>query len=91
MMRPFTALALLLTICGCQQKPVVPTAQQLVANPALLTEWQEKCNSGENSQIAPAQKSNLCSTTQQATISVAQRKAARETDDFYEANTLRKK
>lgn len=90
-MRRFTALTFLLTICGCQQQPVVPTAQQLVANPALLAEWQGKCNTGEYSQAAPAQKSNLCSTTQQATISVAQQRATKETDDFYDANTLRKK
>ena len=90
-MRRFPALAFLLTICGCQQQPVVPTAQQLVASPALLAEWQGKCDTGEYSQIAPAQKAKLCSTTDQATISVAQQKAAKETEDFYDANTLRKK
>lgn len=90
-MRRLATFAVLLVVCGCQQQVAIPTAQQLVANPSLLAEWQGKCNTGEYSQIAPAQKANLCSTTQQATISVTQQRAAKEEADFYDANTRRKK
>lgn len=89
-MRKLLPLFALLAICGCQQKVAVPTAQQLIANRALLAEWQGKCDSGEYSQLPAARKNDLCSTTQEATISVAQTSAGRKDSDFFKANTLRK-
>ena len=90
-MRRLAAFAVLLMVCSCQQQVSIPTAQQLIANPTLLAEWQAKCNTRAYSQIAPAQKTNLCYTTQQATISIAQQSAAKDDADFYDANTRRKK
>ncbi|WP_241211848.1 hypothetical protein [Sphingomonas sp. ABOLF] len=90
MMRKLIPLSALVAICGCQQQVAVPTAQQLIADRALLTEWQGKCDTGAYSQFAPAQKSNLCSTTQEATISVAQMSSGKKDADFFRANTLRK-
>lgn len=89
-MRKLLPLGVLAAVCGCQQQVAVPTAQQLIANRTLLTEWQGKCDTGEYSQLAPAQKSNLCSTTQEATISVAQMAAGKKDSDFSKANTVRK-
>ena len=89
-MRKLVPLCVLLAVGGCQQQVAVPTAQQLIANRALLTEWQAKCDTGEYSQLAPAQKSNRCSTTQDATISVAQMSSGKKDSDFFKANTLRK-
>ena len=89
-MRRLIPLCALVAVCGCQQQVAVPTAQQLIANRAVLTEWQAKCDTGEYSQLAPAQKSNLCSTTQEATISVAQMSSGKKDSDFFKANTLRK-
>lgn len=89
-MRKFIPLCAVLAVCGCQRSVAVPTAQQLIADRALLTQWQKKCDTGEYSQLAPAEKSNLCSTTQEATISVAQIQAGKKESDFFSANTLRK-
>ena len=89
-MRKLLPLCALLALCGCQQKVAVPTAQQLIADRALFAEWQGKCDTGAYSQLAPAQKSNLCSTTQEATISVAQMSSGKKDADFFRANTLRK-
>ena len=89
-MRKLLPLCALAAMCGCQQQVAVPTAQELIQNRQLLTEWQNKCNTGEYSRLAPAQRSNLCSTTQEATISVAEKNAASNASDFYDANTKRK-
>lgn len=89
-MRKRLPLFALVAVCGCQQQVAVPTAQQLIADRGLLTQWQGKCDTGEYSQLAPAQKSNLCSTTQEATISVAQMSAGKADSDFFKANTKRK-
>ena len=89
-MRKLLRLGALVAVCGCQQQVAVPTAQQLIGDRALLTEWQGKCDTGEYSRLAPAQKSNLCSTTQEATISVAQMAAGKKDSDFFKANTVRK-
>lgn len=89
-MRKIVPLCALLFVCGCQQEVAVPTAQQLIADRALLREWQTKCDTGEYSQLAPAQKSNRCSTTQEATISVAAMQAGKKDSDFFGANTIRK-
>lgn len=89
-MRKLLPLCVLLALCGCQPKVAVPTAQQLVADRALLAEWQGKCDTGEYSQLPAARKSDLCSTTQEATIALAQMSAGRKDADFFKANTLRK-
>lgn len=89
-MRKLLPLCALVVMCGCQQQVAVPTAQELIQNRQLLTEWQSKCNTGEYSHLAPAQKSNLCSTTEEATISVAEKNAGSNASDFYDANTKRK-
>ena len=89
-MRKLIPLCVLVAVCGCQQQVAVPTAQQLIADRALLAEWQGKCDTGAFSQLAPAQKSNLCSTTQEATISVTQMSSGKKDSDFFKANTLRK-
>ena len=89
-MRKLTPLCAIVLVCGCQQQVAVPTAQQLIANRALLTEWQGKCDTGEYSQLARPEKSNRCSTTQEATISVAQMSAGKKDSDFFRANTVRR-
>ena len=89
-MRKLISLCVFVAVCSCQQQVAVPTAQQLIADRALLTEWQGKCDTGPYSQLAPAQKNNLCSTTQEATISVAQMSSGKKDSDFFKANTLRK-
>ena len=89
-MRRLLPMGVLVVMCGCQQQVAAPTAQQLIADRALLAEWQGKCDTGEYSRLAPAQKSNLCSTTQEATISVAQMAAGKKESDFFKANTVRK-
>ena len=89
-MRKLLPACVLLAMCGCQQKVTVPTAQELIDNRPLLTEWQAKCNTGEFSQLAAAEKSERCSTTQDATISVAQVEAGKKDADFFNATTRRK-
>ncbi|MBB4087603.1 hypothetical protein [Sphingomonas carotinifaciens] len=89
-MKKIVPLCALLAVCGCQQKVAVPNAQQLVADRALLTEWQRKCDTGEYSQLAATEKADLCATTQEATISVAQIQAGMKDSDFFKANSLRK-
>lgn len=89
-MRKLLSLCALLAICGCQKQVAVPTAQQLIANRALLAEWQGKCDTGEYSQLSAAQKSDRCSTTQEATVSVTQMSAGKKDSDFFRANILRK-
>lgn len=89
-MRKLLSLCALLAICGCQKQVAVPTAEQLIANRTLLAEWQSKCDTGEYSQLPAAQKSDRCSTTQEATVSLAQRSAGTKDSDFFRANTLRK-
>lgn len=88
-MKKSPLLVALIIVAGCQQKVAVPTAQELIHNRQLLTTWQDRCNNGDYSRLAPAQKSNLCSTTQEATISIAEKKAASSAADFYDANTKR--
>ena len=83
---PLTALAL---VGGCQQQVAVPTAQDLLGNRQMLSEWQGKCNTGEYSQLPAARKGELCSTTQEATISASELSAGNRADDFYDANTKR--
>jgi len=89
-MKKLLPLGALVAMCGCQQQVAIPTAQELMSNRHLLTQWQAKCNTGEYSRLAPAQKSNMCSTTQEATISVAEKNAASSASDFYDTNTKRK-
>ena len=89
-MRKLLPLCVVIALSGCQQKVAVPTAQQLIADRALLADWQGKCDTGEYSQLPAARKSTLCSTTQEATISIAQMSAGKKDADFFKANTLRK-
>ena len=80
-MRKLLPLCVVIALSGCQQKVAVPTAQQLIADRALLADY---------SQLPAARKSTLCSTTQEATISIAQMSAGKKDADFFKANTLRK-
>jgi hypothetical protein len=89
-MRKLLSIGVLLAIGGCQKQVAVPTAEQLIANRTLLAEWQGKCDTGEYSQLPAGQKSDRCSTTQEATVSVAQMSAGKKDSDFFRANTLRK-
>ena len=89
-MRKFSFVVFVVLISGCQRNVQVPTAQELIANRALLSEWQGKCNNGEYSHLPADQKSALCSTTQEATVSVGEAAAAKKSDDFFNANIRRK-
>ena len=89
-MRKLLSVCVLLAVSGCQQQVVVPTAQELIADPQLLTEWQAKCNTGEYTHLPAGRKDELCFTTQSATISVAEKKVGDSGTDFYRANTRRK-
>jgi uncharacterized protein YcfL len=89
-MRKLLIVSVLLVTCSCQQKVAVPTAEELIANRQLLAEWQAKCGTGDYSRLAPAQKADLCSTTDAAATSVAQMEAGKKESDFFKANTLRK-
>jgi hypothetical protein len=62
-MRKFSALCLVLAICGCQQKQSVsvPTTDQLMADSQLLKAWQGKCDTGEYSQL-PAARRTICAS-----------------------------
>lgn len=75
-MRKFSALCLVLAMCGCQQKQSVsvPTTEQLMADGQLLKAWQGKCDTGEYSQLPAAQKDNMCFTTREAARSLAVKK-----------------
>ncbi len=90
-MRKCLLLSALVALGACQQNVAVPTAQQLIDNPQLLTEWQAKCNTGEYSHVSADQKIVFCTTTQNATFSNSEIKQGKEAEDFYDANTLRKK
>lgn len=89
-MRKLFSLCVLFVVPACQQKIVVPTAQELVSNPQLFREWQEKCSTGEYSHLAGVEKDNMCSTTNSAGMTLAQVNASKKESDFFRANTLRK-
>lgn len=89
-MKKFTSLIVLAALAGCQQQVSVPTAKQLVDNAPLRAEWQAKCNTGEYSHLEAAQRASLCSTTDQATATVAQIKASKADSDFFNAASKRK-
>ena len=89
-MRTRLTLFALVIVAGCQRQVAVPTAQELIGNRQLLAEWQAKCNSGEYSHLTAAEKANLCSTTHDASISVAEIEAGKRNSDFFDANTKRK-
>ena len=90
MKRHVVLIALLAFVSGCQSSVKVPTTQELVANKQLLAEWQQKCGTGEYSQLGAAEKAEMCSTTQNAVISVAQAKSGQNDVDFFEANSKKK-
>ena len=89
-MRKLLVPTAFLLVCGCQPVVKVPTSQELVGNPQLLTEWQSKCNKGEYSQLAAAEKANLCSTTQDASMTVAQMQSGKKDSDFFGNMSKRK-
>ncbi len=89
-MRKRLCISVLLLVCGCQQNVVVPTTQELLNNRKLLGEWQAKCDTGEYSHLPADQKTNMCSTTQNAVISAAEIQAGKDSQNFYDANTKRK-
>lgn len=89
-MRKMFATSVLLATCACQQKVSIPTSQDLIGNLQLLAEWQTKCNTGEYSQLGPTEKTEMCSTTQDATTSVAQIQTGKKESGFFKANALRK-
>ena len=89
-MRAKLGLSVLFILASCQRQVVVPTAQELIGNRQLLAEWQAKCDTGEYSHLPAAEKANLCSTTHDASISVAEIKAGKSGSDFFDANTKRK-
>lgn len=89
-MRKMPPLLVLLFACGCQQNVVVPTAKELIASPPLLAQWRAKCETGAYSQLPADQKASMCTTTENAIVSVAQIKAGNEEAEFFKANTIRK-
>jgi len=89
-MRKALPIFSLLLICGCQQEATAPTAQELIDNRPLLTEWQKKCDTGDYSHLPADQKERMCSTTHNATIAVTQAAAGKKESDFFKANTIRK-
>lgn len=89
-MRKALPILFLLMICGCQQEVTAPTAQELINNRPLLTEWQTKCDTGEYSHLPADQKERMCSTTHNATIAVTQAAAGKKESDFLKANTIPK-
>ena len=89
-MRKRLCISALLLVCGCQQNVVVPTTQELLNNRKLLGEWQAKCDMGDFSHLPADQKTNMCSTTQNAVISAAEIQAGKDSQNFYDANTKRK-
>lgn len=92
MKKKLYVLSLTLVACACQQAQVeVPTTKELTADPKLLAEWQQKCDGGEYAHLPADKKQNFCFTTGEARRVIAAKKAAAEEQDFYDANTLRKK
>lgn len=89
-MRKMLPLLALFFAYGCQQNVVVPTAKELIASPPLFAELRAKCKTGMYSQLPADQKANMCTTTENAIVSVAQIKAGNEEADFFNANTIRK-
>ena len=89
-MRAILCLCALTLVAGCHRQVTVPTASELIGNRPLLAEWQAKCDRGEYSQLAAAEKAELCSTTREATISVAEIEAGKASSNFFDANTNRK-
>ena len=68
MKKKLMALSITLAACACQQEaPVqVPTTQELMADPNLLTDWEHKCNEGEFAHLPADEKQNFCFTTFEA-------------------------
>lgn len=93
MKKKFMALSITLAACACQQEaPVqVPTTQELMADPNLLTDWEHKCNEGEFAHLPADQKQNFCFTTFEAARVNAAKAAGEASQNFYESNTKRKK
>jgi hypothetical protein len=89
-MRKVFSVCTFLVACSCQQSVVVPTAKELIDSPQLLAKWQAKCDTGEYSRLPADVRANMCATTRDATISVAQSKAGNEEADFFKNNTIRK-
>ncbi|AYJ84669.1 hypothetical protein D3Y57_00790 (plasmid) [Sphingomonas paeninsulae] len=89
-MRTLFAMSVLLATCACQQKVSVPTSQDLIGNRQLLAVWQTKCDTGDYSQLGATEKTEMCSSTQDATTSVAQIESGKKESDFFKASTLRK-
>ncbi len=89
-MRAVLCLCALTLAAGCHRQVAVPTANELIGNRQLLAEWQAKCDTGEYSHLAASEKANLCSTTHDATISVAEIEAGKSGANFFDANTKRK-
>ena len=89
-MRKSLVAASLLIVSGCQPAVKVPTAEELVRNPQLLAAWRTKCETGVYSQLAAAEKANLCSTTQDASMTVTQMQAGKKDSDFFENMSKRK-
>jgi len=83
MRKLFVPAALTLAVCGCHEAIKVPTAQELLANRQLLAEWQAKCNTGEYSHLPATDKTDVCSTTNDASISAAQIDAGKTESDFF--------
>lgn len=90
MKRRIVLIATAALVSGCQSSVKVPTTQELVANKQLLDEWQQKCSTGEYSQLGAAEKAEMCSTTQNAVVSVAQAKSGQSDLNFFEANSKKK-
>jgi hypothetical protein len=89
-MRKLLPVVALLAAAGCHKQVVVPTVDELKADPKLLAEWQGKCNAGEYAHLPAMDKANMCFTTQAAGQSLAAAAAAKADSDFFDANTLRK-
>jgi uncharacterized protein YcfL len=81
---------LTLVVCGCHEPVKVPTAQELITDRQLLAEWQMKCNTGEYSHLPASDKANLCSTTNDASFSVAQIESGKKDSDFFGNMSKRK-
>ena len=83
-------LLLSLFVAGCHRQIAVPTAQELIGNRPLLAEWQARCDTGEYSHLPAAERADLCSTTHDASISVAAVKAGQRDSDFFGNMSKRK-
>lgn len=89
-MRKILAVTMLLLVCGCQSSVKVPTAQELVGNPQLLADWQARCDTGEYSHLAGTEYSKMCSSTQDASMTVTQMQAGRKDSAFFGNMSKRK-